>query len=341
MYEDLTIPDPSNVLELLVGFRKSKTMFAAVSMGLFDLLEESPQTAVALAKRLKADERSLELLLDCCVGLQLLVRNGDIYSNTTEASTYLCSQSPRRMTGYINYSNSVMWLMWQHLEDAIREGSHRWKQAFGTEGPIFSSFFRTEEAMNEFLMGMNGFGMITSPHLVNAFDLSRFKKLVDLGGATGHFAIAACQRYKDLQAVVYDLPHALGLAEQMIAHSGMADRLSTQGGDFFTDPLPVSDLYALGRIVHDWSPEKIEVLLRKIFEALPAGGGLIIGEKIVDDERTGPPWALMQSLNMLVCTEGQERTLPQYAKLLEAAGFQTIHASRTSVPLDIILAIKS
>ncbi len=83
-------------------------MFAAVSMGIFDLLDNNPQTASAIAEQLKADPRAIALLMDSCVGLSLLRRDGEIYQNTEEATAYLCTRSPRRMTGYINYSNSVM-----------------------------------------------------------------------------------------------------------------------------------------------------------------------------------------------------------------------------------------
>ncbi len=88
-----------------------------------------------------------------------------------------------------------MWKLWGNLADAVREGTHRWKQTYGFDGPIFSHFFRDEAAKREFLMGMHGYGLISSPQVVGAFDLNRFHKLIDLGGATGHLAIAACQRY--------------------------------------------------------------------------------------------------------------------------------------------------
>ena len=189
-------------------------------------------------------------------------------------------------------------------------------------------------------MGMHGFGMITSPHVVNAFDLSRFEVMADLGGATGHLAIAACQRYSHLRGIVFDLPHALELANTMVAQSRVSDRMEVIGGDFFQDNLPKADLYALGRIVHDWSEPKIRTLLARIHDALPTGGGLLIGEKILWEDRTGPRWALMQSLNMIVCTEGRERTLSEYAALLKEAGFRTVEGFRTSVPLDAILASK-
>ncbi len=333
-------PDPKNVLALLFAFRLSKTMFDAVSLGVFDALEERPQSAAALAERLGANADALERLLDACVGLKLLAKKGANYANTPEASAYLCRQSPDRLTGYINYSNDVMWSMWAHLKEAVLEGTNRWKQTYGLDGPLFSAFYRTEEALREFLMGMHGFGRISSPHVVVAFDLSPFKHLVDLGGGTGHLAIAACERYPGLRATVYDLPEALPLAREIAGASSVADRIGFEGGDFFKDPLPEADLFSLGRIVHDWTEAKILQLLSRIYEQLTSGGGLLIAEKLLDDDKTGPSWAQMQSLNMLVCTEGKERTLTEYAELLLKVGFRNVRGVRNPSPLDTILALK-
>lgn len=331
---------PHVVLDLIEAFRRSKVMFAAVQLGVFDALEASAQSAKELAEKLDCNPGAMQTLLESCVALNLLSSMNGKFANLPSASKYLTSTSPNRMTGYITYSNNVMWHMWAHLEDAIRSGENRWKQTFGSDGPIFSHFFRTPEAMKEFLMGMHGFGMITSPRIVQEFDLSQYSCMCDLGGATGHWVIAACERYPNLRGIVFDLPHALDLAREMIAGSAARDRLLVAGGDFFVDKLPSADLYALGRIVHDWSEDKIRVLLKRIFEALPSGGALMIGEKIINDDRSGPRWALMQSLNMLVCTEGKERSAAEYHELLSEAGFASIQVARTELPLDCILAVK-
>jgi acetylserotonin N-methyltransferase len=337
---DLTPADPAPVLDLLIAFRRSKTMFAAVSLGVFDALAAGPKSLSDLAGQLKANPDALERLLDACVGLQLLQKANSSYENTAAATAYLCNDSPQRLTGYLMYSNTVMWKLWEHLEDAVREGTNRWQQVYGWEGPIFSHFFRTEEAKREFLMGMHGFGLISSPVVVAAFDLSRFKSFVDLGGATGHLAIAACQRYPNMRATVFDLPVAVPLAREIVAASNVASRVTIAAGDFFVDPLPAGDLFALGRILHDWSEEKIVKLLARIFEKLPAQGGLLIAEKLLLDDQSGPAWAQMQNLNMLTCTEGKERTLAQYDRLLKQAGFADVQGYRTSAPLDAVLAIK-
>lgn len=341
MAADISLPDPSVVLDLLEAFRRSKCMFTAVSLGVFDALANGPRPLKDLAGELGANSDALERLLDACVNLQLLVRDQHGYANLPVARSYLTKSSPQRLTGYINYSNDVMWKLWGNLTDAVKEGTHRWKQTYDMDGPIFSHFFRDEAAKREFLMGMHGYGLISSPQVVGAFDLQRFRTLVDLGGATGHLAVAACRRYPALRAVVFDLPEALPLAQEIVGASPVAGRIKLVGGDFFADPLPEGDLIAVGRILHDWSEAKIMKLLARIHDRLPAGGALLIAEKLLDEDKKGPRWAQMQSLNMLTCTEGKERTLGEYEVLLEKTGFTEVQGCRTASPLDAVLAIKA
>ncbi|HJT32211.1 MAG TPA: class I SAM-dependent methyltransferase [Pirellulales bacterium] len=336
----MTLPDAAVVLDLIEAFRRSKTMFAAVSLGVFDVLAAGPKSLANLAGELRSNPDALERLLDACVGLKLLERTADRYENKPAATVYLTKKSPQRLTGYINYSNDITWKLWANLEDAVREGTHRWRQTYGWDRPIFSHFFKTEDAKREFLIGMHGLGLLSSPHVVSAFDLSRFRRFVDLGGATGHLSIAACQQYPELHAVVFDLPDAVELADEIVRASSVADRIEIVAGDFFVDPLPEADIFALGRIVHDWSEKKIKKLLSKLHERLPPNGAVLLAEKLLDDAKSGPRWAQMQNLNMLVCTEGKERTLAEYEGLLKYVGFSSVQGCRTPSHLDAVLAVK-
>lgn len=315
--------DPGPILQLIDAFRQSKTMFTAVALGIFD----GARPAGA----------AMDRLLDGCVALGLLEKRGSEYVNTPVADEYLRRSSPRALSGYILYSDRALYPLWGQLEDAVREGTHRWRQALGFDGPsLFSNFFKTEDAKRDFLMGMHGFGQLSSPAVVEAFDLSRFRRLVDLGGATGHLALAAVTRYPHLQAAVFDLPAVIEFARELVG-----DRVELIPGDFFSDPLPEADLYAAGRILHDWREDKIHRLLARIHERLPRRGGLLIAEKLLYEDRSGPAPAHMQSLNMLVCTEGRERTLGEYRELLEAAGFADVEGKFTGAPLDAVLAVKA
>lgn len=246
--------NPQPVLELLTAFRRSKTMFAAVKLGVFDALADGPASLETLTTRLGLHASALPRFLNALVGMGLLEHRGEDYVNSPAAEAFLTSRSPQRLTGYLT--------------------------------------------------------------------------------------MAACQRYPELTGCVFDLPEATPLARQMIAASPVADRVSVQDGDFFQDELPSADLYALGRIIHDWSEEKSHRLLQKIHTALPTGGALLIAEKLLQEDHLGPDWAQMQDLNMLVCTEGRERTLSEYRKLLTSAGFSQVTGQVTTSPADAILAVK-
>jgi len=113
------MPDPAPILELIEAFRRSKAMFAATALGIFD--GQRPAGA------------AVDRLLDACVSLGLLEKRGDEYVNTPVADEYLRRSSPRTLAGYILYSNAALYPMWGHLEDAVMEGTHRWKQTFGLE----------------------------------------------------------------------------------------------------------------------------------------------------------------------------------------------------------------
>jgi acetylserotonin O-methyltransferase len=332
--------DPAPVLDSLDGFRRSKAMFAALELGVFESLDRRAARCEDLSPELKLNPDAAERLLDACVGMGLLAKKAGVYSNLPVASAYLVRSSPQALVGYIDYSNRVSFRMWGDLETAIRKGTHLWETTYGLKGSIFEHFFKTEESKRDFLLGMHGMGMLSSPRVVEAFDLGRFRHLVDLGGATGHLALEAVKRYPTLKATVFDLPPVVASAKEFLAQLPEGSKVGLAAGDFFADPLPEADLFALGRILHDWSVDKIRALLAKIFARLPSGGALLIAERLLNADKTGPLRGQLQSLNMLVCTEGKERSAAEYRTLLEEAGFRNVQARETGSVVDAVLASK-
>jgi acetylserotonin O-methyltransferase len=324
--------DPAPILDLIEAFRRSKTMFAAVELGIFD--GSRPEGA------------AIDRLLDACVSLGLLEKRGDAYVNSKMAEEYLRASSPRTLAGYIRYANSTLYPMWSHLEDAVIEGTPRWGQTFGAKGlgvltrfarrtGLFANIFKSERVRRDFMAGMHGLGMIGSPHIAAAFDLSRFRSVVDLGGSTGHLALAIRDRYPEMKVCVFDLPEVIAETAHFTA-----GRAQLAGGDFFKDALPPADLYLLGKILHDWSDEKCRRLLKRICEGLPPGGGLLLAERLLEEDRLGPVSVHMHSLNMLVATEGRERTFSEFRALLLGAGFSEVQSRKTGAITDAMLAVK-
>jgi acetylserotonin N-methyltransferase len=331
---------PDLILDLMEAFRRSKVLFAAVELNLFEILNDSPKSLQSLAAEAHLPVDPLEQLLTACIALGLMSRVDGRYQITPICQRYLVQASPTNLLGYIRYSDKALYFLWAHLAEAVREGTNRWEQVFGGRNNFFDNVYASPSGMKEFISGMHGIGLLTSPTLASAFDLSRFRHLVDIGGATGHLAVAACQVYPRLRATVFDLSPVCQVAQEYIVEACLQDRIQTQAGNFFTDPLPDGDLFTLARILHDWNDEKVYFLLRKCFERLPLGGAILICEKFLDEEKDGPVSAALQSLNMLVATEGKERTAGEYRSILQNIGFGVVEAKRTGKYLDVALAVK-
>ncbi len=206
-------------------------MFAAVSLGVFrTCLGQVDATVDQLAQKISAEAttRSSDWL-DACVGLGLLAR--------TDGATQHAARKPLPLSFQSASYDGLHQLFKQcHVADVgqTRRCSPRRHASLAamlwlgwSDLPHF--FFRDEAAKREFLMGMHGFGVFSSPQVVSALDLSRFQCLADLGGATGHLAIAACERYPNHAAIVFDLPAALPLATEIVGQSKVSDRIELVG----------------------------------------------------------------------------------------------------------------
>ncbi|XP_044305654.1 acetylserotonin O-methyltransferase [Varanus komodoensis] len=112
------------------------------------------------------------------------------------------------------------------------------------------------------------------------------------------------------------------------------------GGDFFKDPIPEANLYILARVLHDWADEKCVQLLIKVQKACKTGGAVLLVETLLNEDKSGPLESQLCSLNMLVQTEGKERTSTEYSKLLIAAGFKAIEIKKTGKLYDAVLGRK-
>ena len=342
--------DPNLVASLIDGYRRSKVLFTAVELKLFDHLIGPPLALEELAEKLTLPHPSaLERFLNACIALQLIHRDpaNRKYSNTKTSEKYLVSSSPATLNGYIDHNNQSSYHIWNHLPTALRENAPQWQRTFDTikkDQFTFDTHYRDDQAEALFMSGMHGFGLVSFPTIIGSIDdIHQYRTFCDLGGATGCLAVSACEANAHLQAIIFDLPriekHARSYLER--TSSNIRDRIQFQSGDFFCDELPAADLFGLGRVLHDWNDEQCLKLLEKIYRRLPnQGGALLLAEKLLETEKSGPVSANMQDLNMLLATLGRERSGEEYRDLLERVGFKNVKFYRTGTGLDGIVAYK-
>jgi len=202
---------------------------------------------------------------------------------------------------------------WSRLHEAVTDGAPVRER---------SSHADDEQTRESFLMGMYNLASQLGPRLAAEVDLSGRRRLLDLGGGPGTYAIHFCLANAELTAVVCDLPTTRAFAERTIAAHGLSDRIAFAAADFNTEPLPGGfDAAWLSHVLHGESPAGAAALLRKAAAALQPGGLLLVQEFILDDSREGPLFPALFSLNMLVGTPGgQAYSGAELAAMMTAAG---------------------
>jgi len=311
--------NPAELLKLSGGYWSTCALHAGVKLDLFS----HSGTVQELAQATGSSERGLEMLLNALTALELLERRGNRYAATPFAAEYLSRTSPHYL-GYIIMHHHHLMAGWSNLDESVRSGA-----------PVRSrvSHDADESERESFEMGMFNLAMLLAPRIVSAIDLQGRKRLLDLGGGPGTYAIHFCQANPQLTATVYDLPTTRRFAEKTIASFGLSDRISFHEGDFVTADVPAGfDVAWLSHILHSEGPEACAVTLRRAVEALEPGGMLMVQEFILNDSMDGPLHPALFSLNMLIGTpEGRSYSQQQLVEMMTAAGVGSIRR----LPLDL------
>ncbi len=312
------------LLQLSGGYWATCALHAAVKLDIFTAVSESQNTAEHVAQQLECDQRAIEMLLDSLAALGLLVKHGPNYSASKFSSAYLSKKSETYM-GHIIMHHYHLVEGWSRLSEAVTSGAPVRKSVSHND---------TEIVRESFLMGMFNLASLLAPKIAKCLDLSSKRRLLDLGGGPGTYAIHFCLAHPQLSAVVYDLPTTRQFAEATVERFNLTDRIRFESGDFLADPLPKNfDVAWLSHVLHSDGPAACSILLQKAVAALEPDGKLFIQEFILNDDKSGPLFPALFSLNMLIGTErGQSYSESELASMMSHAGLVDISRLDLELP---------
>jgi hypothetical protein len=170
---------------------------------------------------------------------------------------------------------------------------------------------------------MTAGSLLAAQALAMTFPWRDYTTIIDIGTAQGCVPVEIARVHPHITGGGFDLPAIEPAFSSYVRKHDMSDRLQFYSGDFFSDPLPAADVLVMGRILHNWDLPAKEMLLRKAFHALPAGGALIVYDPLIDDDRCIQAHALLSSLNMVIETAGGfEYTGTECQDWMKQAGFR-------------------
>jgi hypothetical protein len=181
--------------------------------------------------------------------------------------------------------------------------------------------------------------LLVAGEVVRAYDFSRTRRIVDVGGGYGTMLSAVLKANPALQGILFDLPHAIDGARANLTNTGLIDRCELVAGDFF-DSIPCEgDVYLLKAVIHDWDDERSRLILCSCRRAMPPDATLLLVERILPErfQECALHHAIAKvDLSMLVEQGGRERTEAEFRDLLAACGFSVARVLPTELEYSVI-----
>lgn len=319
--------------ELAYAFWKSRALFTACELDVFSIIGENGKTAEYIALEAKANTEGVKRLLNAMVGLELLVKSDEYYRNTEKSKTLLIKSSPDFMGNIMHLSN--LWDVWTHLTGSVVKG-----------GPeIYQEFWeKDDDWMRNNIESHHWKSVYESKGLADFLDLRNIKKVLDLGGSSGHFLMTLLEKKPDLECTIFDHPRVIQFSKEILEKAGMGNKIRTISGGFFDEEFGEEneyDLIIISHIISEYSIWDNVALVQKAYYFLNYGGTLMIHDNIIDDSRTSPLDCTLMSLDMLVNTRsGDVYTETDIWVMMREAMFSDIKKHKTTFGTSVMIGNK-
>lgn len=327
---------PERLMQMAWGYTAPLILEAALKNGVFDQLDHGPQTVEEVSATTGASVRGLRALMNALVGLEFLRKEGDRYRLTDESATFLVSTKPSFHGGLLRHASTQLIPKWLQLSEVVRTGAPAISVNQEDAG---AEFFR------EFVESLFPLSYPSASALAQELQVEAATepyKVLDIAAGSGVWGIGFAHQSPQVQVTVVDWPGVIPAAQNVTARFGVANQFRYIAGDILEAEYGTGYRAAtLGHILHSEGAERSQVLLKKVYDALAPGGTIAIAEWLPNEERTGPPPALIFAVNMLVATDdGDTFTFGEISNWLQEAGFENPRTLQVPSPSPLILATK-
>ncbi len=322
--------------KMTMAFQVSKALFVASELNFFTLLSKKPASAEYLARKLKLHPRPVARLLNSMVAFGLLKKRDGKFSNTEIASTFLVKGRPEYFGDYLSIVNDV-YETWAHYGEVIK-GNHslplfkkECPQDTDTSGVLDSS---PDHLVRRVMLAQEQFSYRQAVCLPKAYNFARHSLLLDVGGGTGIFSVMAVRANAHLKSVVFDVPAVCAVARERIKFYKVPKKIKVMDGNILTDDFPPgADVALISTVLDGYDEPECRKILKKIFAALEPRGGLIVNEMMLNEDRTGPLFPAIFSLELMVeRNTGDSRTVEEIREWMKDAGFINIKCKQLRGP---------
>ena len=325
--------------ELAFGMKMTQALYVAAKLGVADLLAAGPRHINQLAAETETSERSLYRVLRSLAARGIFQETDPRVFELTPYAEALRSDVPNSFrNGAIFMGEEWLWNVMGQMLYSVKTGKPAWAHVHGADA--FDYLADNPEHHEIFNRAMTDISMSAAPAIVEAYDFSPFKTIVDIAGGHGFLLSQILKATPELRGVLFDTEPVIAGAGTILENEGVTDRVELVAGNFFESVPSGVDAYIMKHIIHDWDDELSTKILTNIARVMSTHAKLLIVEMVVPEGNEPHPSKVMD-LSMLVLPGGVERTRAEYQTLLAGAGLTLRRIIPTQSALSIIEAVKA
>ncbi len=326
---------PVRLHELVHGYRTTCVIVAALELGLIEALRAAPVAEAHLAKRLDAHEASLKRFLRALSSLDVIEYRPEGVALTTSGRLLLEGDAAMRERAILARDEYLH--AWLRLSHSVKTGDPAFDHVFGMSA---WEHRRRNPELNECMnRTMADDHSRARGAIAEAYDFSNCRLVIDVGGGHGALLAEILGRHPRSKGLLFDQPHVVAGATNLLGQAGVLERCEIVGGSFFDRVPSGGDLYLLQRVLHDWSDPHCKAILHNCRAAMEPGTTLLVIENLIPDRDEPSANLVMVDLHMMAMLGGRERTSGEYRSLLEASGFELVRSLSARGNAEILVAM--
>ena len=321
---------------LVNGYQVTQAIRVVVELGIPDLLASGPRTATDLAEAVSANEDALYRVLRALAATNLLEESDGRLFALTSMGQLLRSDALGSLGPWAAFiGRTAHWQAWSNLSHSVRTGETAFRFTHGVD--VWEYRREHLDESNLFDAAMTAQTRSADKALIDAYDFGKYAVVADIGGGHGALIAAILNANPPMRGILFDQPHVVVGASDLLYAAGVADRCDIVAGSFFESVPTGADAYVLKAIIHDWQDAEAIAILEHCRNAMPADGRVLLVERLIEGPNEGRE-AKWLDLQMLVSAGGRERTRRQFEELLAKAALRLVSVTPTAESLSVIEA---
>ena len=257
--------------------------------GILEVIEASSIKGLTIAEiveKVKLPLYGVRVLLESGLSIGLILVNNKKY--TLAKTGYFILHDPLTRIN-MDFVHDVCYNGMFYLDKSIETGKPEGLTAFGDWATVYEGLSQLPEQVQKSWFSFDHyFSDDAFPLVLPKVYKNGTKKLLDVGGNTGKWAIASAKFSPDIQVTIMDLPGQLNVAKKKVAELGLTDRISFSAVNILDEAVQFPggyDAVWMSQFLDCFSEAEIVSVLKRCCNALGENGHVYILEPFWDRQR--------------------------------------------------------